>query len=370
MLNKVMSVCALGLGLALSPAVNAQQQSDRAAELKQIAAQMKPFSLHVLGLATGTSEWGFLDKPFWLEAVKELSAGKVSVQLNSMSELNLQGGDAFKMISQGMFDVGDLVANYGAGEVNQLDALDLAGVAGAFAEQGKVMAAYAPVLADALKARFGLETLAVMSSTAQMFYCRPEVRKLDDLKGKKVRLSSATIADLVGGLGGVPVTMAFAEAVPAVQRGVVDCIVTGTMSANTSKLFEVANYVFPLTVGWAPRVRIVSSKLWKSLDDTQKLWMKKATEYYVRDMSDPIQLRNTEQGLWCLTGSDRCTLAGQFGVTKSQMVLGEVSSQDQVKVREVVQSRVLPSFAKSCGDKCAASWQDTVGKVTGLKMTK
>lgn len=366
------SVCAIALGCALSLGAVAARAEDsaRVTELKKIASEMKPFSLRVLGLPSGTSEWSFLDKAFWNDKVKELGGGKVTAQLSSMSELNLQGGDAFKATAQGMFDVADLVANYGAGEVMQLDALDLAGVAGTYEEQRKMLDAYVPVLADALKDRFGIVLLGATPSTAQTFFCKPEIRNLVDLKGKKVRTSSASVADMLSGLGAVPVTIAFAEAIPAMQRGVVDCIVTGTMSANTAKVPEVADHIYPLTVGWAPRVRMVSKQLWNKLDPTQRKWMEKVTEYYVHEMSDPLEVLNTEQGILCSAGADTCKYDGQFGVKKAKMGLSKVSDDDRTALRGVVEAKVLPAFAKACGDKCAARWQDTVGKAMNLKMVK
>jgi TRAP-type C4-dicarboxylate transport system substrate-binding protein len=369
---KMSSVRAIALGCAVSiVSLSASaQDSAQVAEIKKIAGEMKPFSLRVLGMPTGTSEWGFLDKPFWNETIKELSGGKVTAQLSSMSELNLQGGDVFKTVAQGMFDVADTVANYGAGEVMQLDAPDLAGVAGTFEEQRKMLDAYRPVLADAVKERFGLELLGITPSTAQTFFCKPEVRKLSDLQGKKVRTSSASVADLLTGLGAVPVTMAFAEAIPAMQRGVVDCIVTGTMSANTAKVPEVADYIYPLTVGWAPRVRVASRQLWAKLDEKQRNWLQKVTDYYIREISDVTEARNTEQGILCSTGDEGCKFDGQYGVKKAKMTITKVSDEDKKALREVVEAKVLPAFAKACGDKCAARWQETVGAAMNLKMTK
>src|SRR5690606_21311571 len=121
-------------------------------------------------------------------------------------------------------------------------------------------------------------------STPQVFFCRGDVNGAEDLAGKRVRLTSSTLADVVTGLGGVPVTMPFGEAVPAMERGVVDCIITGTMSGNTGKLYEVGNVMFTLTVGWAPRLRIANGAFWEKLDDSQREWLQKATEYYFTEL--------------------------------------------------------------------------------------
>jgi TRAP-type C4-dicarboxylate transport system substrate-binding protein len=251
----MLRITALMLGaLALAPlpaARSAAGETPTAEEVMKLADAMEPFSVHVVGLHYGGSESIFLERPFWNEQVKELSRGKVTVQHNSMSDLNLQGGEVFRLTSQGTFDVADIVANYGAGDVPQLDAMDLAGVATNFDEIRAVLAAYVSVATAAVEERFNLEVLGAAHSTAQMFFCKPEVASAADLRGKKVRLTSSTLADVVSGLGGTPVTMAFPEIVPAMQRGVLDCVITGTMSANTGKLNEVADHVLPLVVGWA-----------------------------------------------------------------------------------------------------------------------
>jgi TRAP-type C4-dicarboxylate transport system substrate-binding protein len=362
----------LGLGIAAAawaagmvPA-KAQSPTTTEAELQALAQNMKPFTVRAVGLPTGASEWGFLEKPFWTEKVSALSGGKVSVKLNSMSELNLQGGEVFRLTSQGTFDVADIVANYGAGDLPQLDGMDLAGVAQSPEEQTKVLDAYAPVFTKALKDRFRLVTLGYAHSTAQVFFCKPQISSAVDFRGKKVRLSSSTLADVVTGLGGSPVTMTFAEVVPAMQRGVLDCVITGTMSGNTGKFYEVADYVVPLVVGWAPRLRIVSGRFWDSLDEGQKAWLQKASDYYFKEFGDAIEKRNNNEGIWCSVGDQRCTLDGQFGVKKAGMRLVPISDSDRAMLREAVSTKVLPSFAAACGEPCAAEWTATIGKVMNL----
>ena len=359
----MLTLSALAL-LAANQAAVAQSAEE---ELKQLAAEMEPFNVRVVGLPSGASEWGFLEQPFWADMVPELSGGKITTQINSMSELNLQGGEVFRLTSQGTFDIADIVANYGAGDLPQLDALDLAGVSTTFQEQEAVINAYMPVLEVSLKERFGLETLGGAHSTPQVFFCRGDINGAADLAGKRVRLTSSTLADVVTGLGGVPVTMSFGEAVPAMERGVVDCIITGTMSGNTGKLYEVGDVMFTLTVGWAPRLRIANSAFWERLDDSQRQWLQKATDYYFTQLQDEIEVRNANEGIWCTTGDERCTLAGQSGVEMADMKLVEPDEEDLELLRKAVTANVLPAFARACGEDCTKSWNETIGATVGLQ---
>ena len=366
-MKRMMGMLALSSFVLVAANQTATAQSAAEEELKALAANMEPFSVRVVGLPSGASEWGFLERPFWTETVPELSGGKITTSINSMSELNLQGGEVFRLTAQGTFDIADIVANYGAGDLPQLDALDLAGVASTFEQQAAVIDAYLPTLSTALRERFRLETLGGAHSTPQVFFCRGDINAATDLAGKRVRLTSSTLADVVTGLGGVPVTMPFGEAVPAMERGIIDCIITGTMSGNTGKIYEVGDVMFTLTVGWAPRLRIANGAFWQKLDDTQRQWLQKATDYYFTEIQEKIEVRNANEGVWCTVGDSRCTLGGQFGVEVAGMRLVEPSEADIELLRKAVSENVLPAFARSCGADCAAEWNRTIGATVGLE---
>lgn len=72
--------------------------------------------------------------------------------------------------------------------------------------------------------------LGFSSYPAQVLFCNGAMNGLADLKGKKVRTSSRTQAEFVEAFGGSSVTLPFGEVVPALQKGVVDCAITGSMS--------------------------------------------------------------------------------------------------------------------------------------------
>lgn len=361
-------LCAIVMATAALATATSHAQTDTKAELIALAQEMKPFSMRVLGPPVGTAEWTFVVKPFWSETVKELGAGKVTATLNSVTDINAQPSDALQLTSQGTFDMTNMVANYGSGDIPTLDGFDLAGVATSVDNIKKVLTAYEPAAEAALQKRYRVNLLGAGMSGAQTFFCKGDVKTVDDLKGKKVRVSSSTLSELVQGLGAAPVTMAFGELVPALQRGVIDCVITGTMSGNTAKLYEVSDTMFTLIAGWAPTIQVINSKSLAKLDDTQRKWLTKAIDYYYRDISDTIQTKNVNEGIWCNTADKRCTMIGEAGVTPGNMKLVEPSSEDLAKVRQVVQQNVLPQYGNACGKDCAAAWNDSVGKVVDMQI--
>ena len=106
--------------------------------------------------------------------------------------------------------------------------------------------------------------LAFGGNTPQVFWCRDVIGGLDSFKGKKIRVFNNTMRDFLGGLGATAVSMAFAEVVPALNNGVVDCAVTGSLSGNTAGWPEVAGYLYPLSMGWSINYQSANLEKWQS----------------------------------------------------------------------------------------------------------
>jgi TRAP-type transport system periplasmic protein len=339
------------------------------AELKALADALPGGTqVRVLGLASGTSEWNFLTKPFWSEKVPALSKGKIKVNLSSITELGVSGFQMVRLVKAGIADIADPVAGYASQDVKETNAMDLSGVATNWEEINKAINAYAPILDGILQKRMGVTILTQWPATGQVFWCKSKIQNAADVKGKKIRIFNSTMADFISGLGGVPVNMPFAEMTPALQRGVIDCGVTGTASGNTAKLFEVADYLFALNVGWAPQIRIVNKRWFSGLDPKVQEWLKKASEYFHDSMAMVIQKRNHNMGLWCSSGSDKCDLS-IGGFTKASMKLNRPKgAAAAAAIKKAVESSVLPAFAENCDADCIKGWNTSVGKALGLTM--
>ncbi len=340
------------------------------AELQALAKDLPASTtVRVLGLASGTSEWNFLSKPFWQIMVPKLSGGKIKVNLKSITELGVSGSQMIRLVKAGIADIADPVATYAAKDVKELDAIDLAGVATTWDEIVDATNAYVPIINRILGKRMGVQILAHWPATGQVMWCHSQVTKLADIKGKKVRVWNAAMGDFLGGLGAIPVNMSFAEMTPSLQRGVIDCGVTGTASGNTAKLFEVAGYLYELNVGWAPQIRIVNKKWFGSLNPKLREWLIKASSYFQESMALPIQKRNHNMGLWCSSGDSRCNLKIK-GFTKADMKLARPETdQEKAAIKKAVESSVLPKFAKGASKEAVKEWNGTVGKVLGLTMS-
>jgi TRAP-type C4-dicarboxylate transport system substrate-binding protein len=110
--------------------------------------------------------------------------------------------------------------------------------------QRKVAEAYFPTLETLFAEVYNAKLMMLYPFPSQTLWCKDEVTGIEDLKGKKIRTYSATLGDFVEAVGGTSVTVAFAEVIPALEKGVVDCGITGTMSAYTAKWNQVATHAY------------------------------------------------------------------------------------------------------------------------------
>lgn len=358
------------VGLALATILPSVAKAEVTQEqLQQLAAKLpESTQVNVLAIASSTSEWSMLEKPFWSEVVPKLSDGKIKVKLNSITELGVPGGQMIKLVRSGVYDISDTVASYADEDVKELDAMDISGVSPTIEGIRETTAAIMPVIKDALQTKTGTDVLASWPTTGLVFWCQSKVTTLDDLKGKTVRVFSKTLSDFVKALGASPVSMPFAEMAPALQRGVIDCGVTGTASGNIAKLPEVTKYVYALNAGWAPQIRIVNSAWFKKQPAEVQEWLTLASQYFEEQMAWPTQIQSHKMGLECTAGAASCDTQGGF--TKYDSKVTRPTDAELEVVREKVKTDVLPGFAASCGASCVESWNATVGKIVNLTMSQ
>ena len=128
-----------------------------------------------------------------------------------------------------------------------------------------------------------------------------------DVKGKKVRVFNNTMRDFLGGVGATAVSMAFAEVVPALNNGVVDCGVTGSLSGNTAGWPEVTKSLYPMSLGWSINIVATNLDRWNRLDKRVQAFMLEQLKAYENKMWDTLK-KATAEADNCNTGKQPCTM--------------------------------------------------------------
>ncbi len=297
--------------------------------------------------------------PLWAERIPAASAGAIKTEVTSFTDMGLKGGEVFRLMEKGVVPFGSTVLGYVAGDDPENEAVDLAGFSSDIDTAKKIADAYKPSLNALYEKKYGIKLLALYPFHAQMMYCRDEIKGLDDLKGKKIRTFSKSLSEFAEAVGATGVTMAFGEVVPGLQRGLVDCAITGALSGNLAKWHEVTNYLYELPVGWSMVMQGANLNAWNSMDPKVRSLIEKEITAWENEAWE-LARGETEAGIKCNTGAE-CT-AGN----KAAMTLVNVSDTDRKRLDEIMRSVIVPRWAERCGADCAADWNQSVGKLVGI----
>lgn len=318
----------------------------------------------VVGTWSNLHNFQRVEKPFWSETLPEASGGQLKGDAVAVNELGLKGFELMRMLRLGVFDFAHALPIYVA-EDAVLEGLDLAGVARSFDQAREINDAYREIITEAVEKQYSAKILNLYPWPTQMFFCNGPIESINDLKGKRVRVQGASQGDFVEGAGGIAVTIPFAEVVPSLQRGVVDCGITGTMPAYLARWYEVATHAYELPVGYTITFTAVSLSTWNRLnEDTQNLILEQMQEFEERAWD--VNNRIDREGIYCGTGS-----GGECPVGPAASMVHVVPSDADIAERErILEEVVLKRWAERCGEECANRWNETVGEVVGLTAQK
>jgi TRAP-type transport system periplasmic protein len=327
-----------------------------------VAAQDLPkTNVKVIGLNSPTPVSIYDELPFWRKTIPEASKGAVTADITPLDQMGIDDKTMLRLLKLGVMDFGAMDISKMAGDDPRFEACDLAGLTLDPDKARAACDAYRGVIDRQMQKNWNVKFLAFGGNTPQVFWCRDVISGLDGFKGKKVRVFNNTMRDFLGGVGATAVSMAFAEVVPALSAGVVDCGVTGSLSGNTAGWNEVTKSIYPMSLGWSINVLAVNLETWKRLDPKVQAFMLEQVKAYEDKMWATIKT-TTGEAENCNTGKQPCTMGK---LAKSTIVA--VKPEEAETHRKLVEGAVLAGWAKRCGAECAKEWNDTVGKALGLK---
>ncbi len=177
------------------------------------------------------------------EAVKEATDGRLIIELYLPGEHPYGAADSLKAVRDNEFQITGLTGGYVTGVDPRLGALDLPMLlpCGDYETFLKVHDVFDGYLEKVLGEDWN-STVLVHHNWGNMQFFMKEgfIEDWDSLKGKKVRVWSAEIGDLVKLLNGTPVNIAWGEVYTSLATGLVDGLTTDFFSAYSTKLTELA----------------------------------------------------------------------------------------------------------------------------------
>ncbi|MBY0464167.1 MAG: TRAP transporter substrate-binding protein, partial [Burkholderiales bacterium] len=254
-----------------------------------------PIKLRIIGGLGSLNQYVRFEEPFWNKDFATLTQGQATATVVAYDKAGMRTHEVLRLMQLGVVPFGTALMSGIVSNDPELTALDLAGLNPDMATLRRSVAAFRPHLERVMRERHGIEVLAIYVYPAQVTFCTRPFTGLSDLAGRRVRISNPTQADLIRPFGAIPVQTEFAEMVPGMRSGNVDCAITGAMSGNTIGLHEVATHLHSGATTWGLSVFGANLAAWHALPEPVRTVIK-------------TQLPKVEQTIWA--DSEKQTLEG------------------------------------------------------------
>jgi TRAP-type C4-dicarboxylate transport system substrate-binding protein len=296
------------------------------------------FKLKLMGINRTLDPWKLYEE--WASTVEKRTNGRVQFEMTSLPELGFGGAETIRILKTGVIDVAEVYGGYVAGELPMLEILEMPGIFPDSAAAKKAILAWKPAEAKILEQKANAVLLGMAVYPDQAFFSKKPLRTLEDFKGLKVRVHSVALSSLVAGLGGQPLTVAFAEVYTALERGTLDAGITGTKPGFGLRWYEVSKYlVGPISM--RPHVALsINKDTWRKLPADVQTILKEEAERIVEAKAFVAIEEWNQEGI---------TKNGEKGM-EHQPFTPEV----RAAIKNILQTKVVPEWVKRAGGAEAA----------------
>lgn len=319
-----------------------------------------PLRLKVVGGLADVSQYLRYEEPFWRQRIQDLSGGRIQAEISPFDRSGIRAQEMLALMRLGVVPFGTALLAIVSNEEPEFNAVDLPTVNPDMAALRGTVELYRPHLEELLAERYDVELLAVYTYPAQVVFCRDRFAGLSDLAGRRIRTSSVGQSEMFAALGATPVVIPFGETLAAVRSGVVECAVTGTLSANAIGLHEVTTHMHSMAVTWGLSVFGANRAAWAALPEWARTLIRREVGTLERQIWDAAEVE-TVDGFACNAGQPTCA-NGRRG----QASIVPVSPADQERRIRLLIETVLPGWVRRCGEPCVDAWNARLAPALGV----
>src|SRR5665647_2406723 len=191
-----------------------------------------------------------------IEQIEKETAGELAVRLHLGGSLPINTTTITQAVSDDVVQMGD--DGYFLGNVPIGGVLRLPMLLRTLADYEKAATIMNPYLEKAFEKK-GLLVLGQYLYPFQVAFSSKKLTSLADIKGQKIRVTSPEQGEFIKRLGGIPVTIGAPQVPSALDRGVVDGVLTAsTGGGNTWK--DLLKYNYRLGINYFNSVIIVNKE--------------------------------------------------------------------------------------------------------------
>lgn len=239
-----------------------------------VSAQTKELKMHTFGPERSV-ETRIIFEPFQADVAKH-SGGALKIQMYFGMSLGGRPADLISQVTNGVVDISYTLPAYHAGRFSILEALELPFVAKNGEQVSRAAWDWVEKYAQREVADFKL--LSINSIDSGLIHTsRKAVRKLEDLKGMKLRVAGRYIGMAVAGFGGVPVQMPLPDVYDALAKAQVQGTMLPWLITIPFKFAEVTKYHTDIPIFHSLLLIAMNHDTWKSLTPEQRRGIEMST---------------------------------------------------------------------------------------------
>ena len=324
--------------------------------------QLRAIPLLVLGQPRSV---GLLQRDQEAPFFRDLAASSglpLAITYTTADSFGLKDSHQLEALRDGRIDIVSLRFMQNIDTEPSLEGLDLPGMIPDFAKGQRVAAAYGPIVDGYLQRRFGAKLLGLWSFGPQVMVCRGSVSGLQDIRGRRVRVASPGLAQLVAAIGATPAILPFEDTRSALALGLVDCAVTSAASANFAGWTDHVRSFFPLALQFGFNGYAISLSKWNALSPAEQQRLQHTFQQFTTRLwhySEHLQLASEA----CITGGP-CQ-----GQQRHQLVPVPVTARDVALLQQLSRQIVLPRWSARCNSvhpDCRQRWNQRVEPIVSF----
>lgn len=165
----------------------------------------------------------------YAKELSEATDGELEIRVHLAGSLQINAADATSAVAANVVQMAEDL--FFSGNVPVATVLRLPAVVGGISNMDAAMDASIDAVSEAYAAK-GITVLSGYLSPPQYVWLTEEASGIDDVEGLKLRVSSPEQAEFVKSLGGVPIVLPPSEVSSALERGVVEGLLTSGLGGE------------------------------------------------------------------------------------------------------------------------------------------
>lgn len=230
----------------------------------------------------------------WGKEIAEKSGGRLNLRVFPSMQLGGKPPELYKQMVRGLSDITFTLPGYTSADFPLMSLSELPGMANSSEEGTRKMWQHMKFFTDGEMKESKPLVIWTGDAAAVMTLSKP-VRRLEDMKGMKIRTPSSAQSEQLIALGATPIDMPAGQIYNSIERGVVDGALISMAGAIDFKLLEVCrHFTIDVPVGRSPftinmnlaRYQKLPADLRKIIDDTTGLGLSLRAAANIQKHSD------------------------------------------------------------------------------------